>query len=50
MSKKTTNEQFWEWMDQCPVSANRDYSDDDGDQIIHVFGFVVPISEEELAQ
>ena len=48
--KETTNDQFWDWMAQCPVSSSRLDTDVEPDQKIHVFGFVVPISEEESAQ
>ena len=49
MSKKSTNKQFWDWIDQCPdaVYVNHDSTDNEDDQKIYVFGFVVP---EESAQ
>lgn len=44
MKSKTTNEQFWEWISQCPdqVYVNHDYSDDEACETTYVFGFVVP--------
>lgn len=41
----TPSKKFWDWMALCPVSANRDYTETEDDQKIHVFGFVVPITE-----
>ncbi len=35
-------EQFFEWLDTCPVDWKKDYTDDDGDNEIQVIGFVVP--------
>lgn len=43
--EKTTKEQaFWDWIDQCPegVYVNHDFTDDEDEQKIHVFGFAVP--------
>ena len=40
----TKSQEFWAWIDQCPdgVYVNHDFTDDEDDQKIHVFGFAVP--------
>ena len=43
---------FDEWLDNCPdhVSVNHDYTDDEDEVSIKVYGFVVNKKEEELRQ
>ena len=45
----TKAKEFWEWIDQCPkgVYVNHDFTDDDDDQLIYVFGFAVPKEEND---
>lgn len=40
----SNTEKFWAWIDQCPdgVYVNHDFTDDEDDQKIYVFGFAVP--------
>ena len=42
--KMTKAQEFWAWIDQCPdgVYVNHDFTDDEDDQKIHIFGFAVP--------
>ena len=35
-------EEFFEWLETCPVNYRVDQTDDDGDNEIKVIGFVVP--------
>ena len=35
-------EEFFEWLENCPVDYNVDQTDDDGEDEIKVIGFVVP--------
>jgi hypothetical protein len=45
----TKSQEFWAWINQCPdgVYAYRDSTDDEDEQKIHVFGFVVPKEEDD---
>ena len=45
----TKAKEFWEWIDQCPdgVYVNHDSTDDEDEQNIYVFGFVVPKENED---
>jgi len=36
------HKQYQDWLKDCPVNYNQDSTDDDGDDEIHVVGFVVP--------
>jgi len=40
----TKSQEFWAWIDRCPdgVYVYHDFTDDEDDQKIHVFGFAVP--------
>lgn len=42
-------EAFWQWIDECPkgVYVNHDFTDDEDNQKIHVFGFAVPKENED---
>lgn len=39
---KSKQQQYQDWLRDCPVDYNQDFVDDDGDNEIHVVGFVVP--------
>ena len=39
--------QFYEWLNECPVSWNRDSTEDDGDDEIQVIGFTVPKEDKD---
>ena len=43
----TKSKEFWAWINQCPdgVYVNHDSTDDEDEQHIYVFGFVVPKEE-----
>ena len=43
---KTKHQQYQNWLKDCPVNYNQDSTDDDGDDEIHVVGFVVPKNKE----
>jgi hypothetical protein len=45
----TKSQKFWAWINQCPdgVYVNHDFTDDEDDQKIHVFGFAVPKEDDE---
>ena len=45
----TKAEAFWQWIDECPkgVYVNHDFTDDEDNQKIHVFGFAVPKEGED---
>lgn len=47
--KPTIAEAFWQWIDECPkgVYVNHDFTDDEDNQKIHVFGFAVPKEGED---
>ena len=40
-------EQFYEWLNECPVDWNRDNTDDDGNNEIQVIGFTVPKEDKD---
>ncbi len=41
-SEMDDREEFFEWLENCPVDYNVDQTDDDGEDEIKVIGFVVP--------
>ena len=43
---KPKHQQYQDWLKDCPVNYNQDSTDDDGDDEIHVVGFVVPKNKE----
>ena len=43
----TVRETFHRWLNECPVSWNRDSTDDDGDNEIQVIGFTVPKEDKD---
>ena len=43
---EVTHQQYQNWLKDCPVNYNQDSTDDDGDDEIHVVGFVVPKNKE----
>jgi hypothetical protein len=43
-NNRTIDQRFWDWVDDCPtgVYVNHDFTDDEDNQKIYVFGFAVP--------